>query len=190
MATKIQLEANRANARRSTGPKTPSGKARSSMNAVKHGLTAKQIIVPGETPEQFDKLRDGLIADFAPGTTIERELVDQLASLLLRRRRAPIAEAALLKRVMGPSIEEFLRLMTTEEFDQLEKRYREAFGLQGEPDLTDAVERQPAVGDREKGIPRRVEMLNVFARYETHITNEIIKTVKLIHFLQERRLNA
>jgi hypothetical protein len=52
------------------------------------------------------------------------------------------------------------------------------------------VERRPAEGDREQGIPRRVEMLNVFARYETHITNEIIKTVKLIHFLQERRLNA
>ena len=96
----------------------------------------------------------------------------------------------MLKRVMGPSIEEFLHLMTTEEIDQMEERCREALGLQGEPDLTDVVERQPAEGDREQGIPRRVEMLNVFARYETHITNEIIKTVKLIHFLQERRLNA
>ena len=190
MASKKQLAANRVNARRSTGPKSERGKARSRTNAITHGLTAKQVIVPGETPEQFEKLRRGLIADFAPGTTIERELVDQLAALLLRRRRAPIVEAALLKRVMGPSIEEFLHLMTTEEFDQLAKRYREALGLQGEPDLTDVVERQPAEGDRKQGIPRRVEMLNVFARYETHITNEIIKTVKLIHFLQERRLNA
>ena len=190
MASKKQLAANRANARRSTGPKSERGKARSRTNAITHGLTAKQVIVPGETPEQFEKLRRGLIADFAPGTTIERELVDQLAALLLRRRRAPIVEAALLKRGMGPSIEEFLDLMTTEEIEQIIKRHREALGLQGEPDLTDVVERQPAEGDRKQGIPRRVEMLNVFARYETHITNEIIKTVKLIHFLQERRLNA
>jgi hypothetical protein len=33
-------------------------------------------------------------------------------------------------------------------------------------------------------------MLNVFARYETHITNEIVKTVKLIHILQERRIDT
>ncbi len=41
-----------------------------------HGLTAKQIIVPGETPEQFESLREGLIADFALVTTLEFELAD------------------------------------------------------------------------------------------------------------------
>ena len=50
----------------------------------------------------------------------------------------------------------------------------------------DVVECQDKDIDRETSIPRRVEMLNVFARYEAHITNEIIKTVRLIHFLPER----
>ena len=52
------------------------------MNAVTHGLSAKQIIIPGEKPEQFYKLRDGLIADFAPRSTIERELIRRSSRVL------------------------------------------------------------------------------------------------------------
>ena len=89
ISTYKQRAANRANAQKSTGPKSKSGKSVSRANAYQHGLTAKQIVVPGETPEQFEKLREGLVADFAPGTTIEFELIDHLAALLLRRRRPP-----------------------------------------------------------------------------------------------------
>ena len=71
------------------------------MNAVTHGLTATEIVVPGEEPEQFDRLREGLNADFAPGGTIERKLVDVLAGLLWRQQRLPIVEAELLKKLMG-----------------------------------------------------------------------------------------
>jgi hypothetical protein len=56
MATELQLEANRPNYVRSTGPKTPSGKVRSSMNVCKHGLTAQTIIIGDEDPAQFDAL--------------------------------------------------------------------------------------------------------------------------------------
>jgi hypothetical protein len=121
MASQRQLEANRANARRSTGPKSQRGKARSRRNALTHGLTATQILVPGEKPEQLDRLREGLHADFAPGSTIERELVDQLALLLLRRRRVPVVEAALLKRLMERSDPSDLSYLTDEELNQFEK---------------------------------------------------------------------
>jgi hypothetical protein len=190
MTSQKQLEANRANARLSTGPRSDSGKKHSSMNAITHGLTAKQVIVPGEKPEQFDRLREGLIADFAPGTTIEHELVEQLAASLLCRRRVPIVEAALLKDLMGRSLGDALHLLTEEELDLLEKMSRHVLGFLREGDLSDVVDKQSADGDREKGIPRRVEMLTVFARYESSKMNEIIKTVKLIHYLQERRLDA
>ena len=45
MASSRQIAANRANAKRSTGPKTEQGKARSRMNAWKHGLTAEDIVI-------------------------------------------------------------------------------------------------------------------------------------------------
>ena len=48
--------ANRANAKRSTGPKTAAGKALSRMNACKHGLTAHNTVIRDEDPNKFDSL--------------------------------------------------------------------------------------------------------------------------------------
>jgi hypothetical protein len=53
MSSQQRLEANRANAKRSTGPKIELGKARSKMNAVRHGLSAQAIVIEGEDPRQF-----------------------------------------------------------------------------------------------------------------------------------------
>ena len=187
MTSVKQLTANQANAQRSTGPKTARGKKRSRANALKHGLTAKQIIVQGETPEQFEELRQGLVADFAPGTTIELELIDHLAALLLRRRRPRVVEAAVLKKLIDPLFEETLHDLTVEELKQLEKIQKKMLKSRG-IDLSELAEHQPEAGRREAGLPRRIEMLTVFARYETHITQEIVKTVRLLLSLQERRM--
>ena len=77
MASKRQLEANRSNARRSTGPQTPSGKSRSRMNALKHGLSAKSIVIGDERPEEFEALRDAvsrITAQAQPSQTSGRAL--------------------------------------------------------------------------------------------------------------------
>ena len=92
-----RLEANRLNAKRSTGPKTPSGKARSSMNARKHGLTGKSIVIGDEDPKEFDAFRAALEHDLQPSTALESALVDRLAGLLWRLRRVPAIEAAIVK---------------------------------------------------------------------------------------------
>ena len=97
MTSQRQFEANRANAKRSTGPRTSDGKARSRMNAVKHGLTAKYIVIGDEDPDEFEALRADLESDFQPSTRLEYELVDRLAGLLWRLRRVPGVEAALVK---------------------------------------------------------------------------------------------
>ena len=60
MTTSKQLVANRANSKKSTGPKTAAGKARSRMNACRHGLTAEDIVAPCESPERFEALRAAL----------------------------------------------------------------------------------------------------------------------------------
>src|SRR5262245_44126054 len=97
MATERQLEADRANSVRSTGPKSLLGKARSSMNACKHGLTAQTVIIEDEDPAQFDALRKGLEEEFEPRSLMERELVERLAGITWRIRRIPKFEAALIE---------------------------------------------------------------------------------------------
>ena len=57
MSTESQQTANETNAQKSTGPKSVEGKAKSAMNALKHGLKSKQIILPNENPLEFDQLR-------------------------------------------------------------------------------------------------------------------------------------
>ena len=57
MASNKQHEANRANAKNSTGPRTQKGKARSRLNSRKHGLAAKTLIIVGEHADDFDELR-------------------------------------------------------------------------------------------------------------------------------------
>ena len=98
MATDKPLEANRANAKRSTGPRSQGGKARSALNSTKHGLTSSEIVIGAEDPQEFDELRQGLVEDFCPQTTIERELVNRLAGYLWQLRRVPRLEAALMRK--------------------------------------------------------------------------------------------
>jgi hypothetical protein len=76
--SEARLVANRANALKSTGPKTPEGKARSSMNAWKHGLTAKSVVLTHEYEEDFNRLAFAYRSHFLPATELELHLVDQL----------------------------------------------------------------------------------------------------------------
>ena len=96
MATERQIAANRLNAQRCTGPKTPEGKAAASRNAVTHGLTSYSGLLPGEKLEDFSDLRARVLAELAPDSAIEIELAERIASLLWRLRRVPAFEAALL----------------------------------------------------------------------------------------------
>jgi hypothetical protein len=97
MATLSQIEANRRNAFRSTGPKTEAGKRRSRRNAVRHGLTAETVIEVLEDPEDYKAFELSVTADFDAQTAVERELVLRLASLLWRLRRATAIETGLLQ---------------------------------------------------------------------------------------------
>ena len=84
---------NRANAERSTGPRTPEGKARSARNSFKHGLYSQQLIIEGEDPAEFDQLRATLRAEHQPLHSTEEILVDELAQHFWRMRRFRALEA-------------------------------------------------------------------------------------------------
>jgi hypothetical protein len=92
-----QIDSNRRNALRSTGPQTEAGKQRSSKNAVRHGLTAETVIEPFEDPEDYKAFEQAITADYDAETAVERELVLRLASLLWRLRRSTLIETGLLQ---------------------------------------------------------------------------------------------
>jgi hypothetical protein len=78
MPTLSQIEANRRNAQLSTGPRTPEGKAASSMNALKSGIDAESNIIPGEDAAALTALTERLYQDCQPQTVIESLLVDDI----------------------------------------------------------------------------------------------------------------
>src|SRR3954464_8256516 len=88
MTTYRQMEANRRNALRSTGPTSPEGKQRSRCNAVRHGLTAETVICALEDIEDYKAFEAAITADYDAQSAVERELVLRLASVLWRLRRA------------------------------------------------------------------------------------------------------
>jgi hypothetical protein len=101
-----QIEANRRNARKSTGPVTAEGKERSRCNAVRHGLTAETVISALEDAADYKAFEAAVTADYDAQTAVERELVLRLASLLWRLRRATTMETGLLD-IQAEHIREF-----------------------------------------------------------------------------------
>src|SRR5215831_2129196 len=92
-----QLEANRRNASKSTGPTTEQGKPRSRCNAVRHGLTAETVIGALEDADDYRAFEATIIDDYDARSAVERELVLRLASLLWRLRCAVTMETGLFE---------------------------------------------------------------------------------------------
>jgi len=87
--TKKRLAANRKNALKSTGPRTPEGKRRASMNALKHGLRSVSLAVPIlENPKDWEAHHDLVVRDLSPVGYLETVLSERMAALLWRLGRA------------------------------------------------------------------------------------------------------
>jgi len=99
MSSLKQIEANRRNALKSTGPTTPEGKERSRRNALRHGLTAETVIAALEDAEDYQAFEAAVTADYDAESAVERELVLRLASVLWRLRRATGIETAIFESV-------------------------------------------------------------------------------------------
>ncbi|MHC5083568.1 MAG: hypothetical protein ACYTET_06480 [Planctomycetota bacterium] len=97
MISEKQLQANRQNALRSTGPKTDEGKAASSANALKHGLRSQQVVISGEDARQYEQFRQDLAEQLEPAGVLEGCLVDKIASALWKLNRTERMEAEILR---------------------------------------------------------------------------------------------
>jgi hypothetical protein len=138
-----QIEANRRNALKSTGPKTEAGKQQSRCNAVRHGLTAETVIGALEDAEDYQAFEGTIIADYDAQSAVERELVLRLASLLWRLRRATMMETGLFG-IQAEHLHDYRKAR------QLLPHSREVMhAVRGEPERHDA----PVVSPNGKGNP-------------------------------------
>ena len=107
MATPKQIEANRLNALKSTGPKTPDGRARTSLNAVRHGLTAQTVVLTKEDPAAYVAIREALMDAYNPVGAAELMLVNQLAAAYWRTIRSRRIEKAILDQAPDEILDTF-----------------------------------------------------------------------------------
>jgi len=87
MTTKAQIQANRRNAERSTGPRTAAGKAVVAHNAVQHGLLGEQVVVEGEDRARYVRHRDEMLRALGPIEEVEITLAERLIGLSWRLQR-------------------------------------------------------------------------------------------------------
>jgi hypothetical protein len=170
----------------STGPRTPEGKAASSMNALKHGLTAKTALIPGEDPEEFRDFVWSMVQDLAPRGPVQAELAQRIAVLMWKRRRLAGAEeqalADLQARYAAKSARRLRELEeqaeTEEDFEELERENaeEEANGERWDANqmLADQFGFKPGALDR-------------LARYEQRLSQQIDSTIRLLVKLQNRQ---
>jgi hypothetical protein len=88
MASEAQIQANRSNAQKSTGPRTAEGKAVVGQNAVKHGLCARQAVIAGEDLGEYEFYRDQMLGELAPEGAMESVLAQRAVGLAWRLQRA------------------------------------------------------------------------------------------------------
>ncbi len=102
MTTTRQAEANRLNAMKSTGPRTPAGKAVVALNGMKHGLLSRESLVKGESKADLVDFGKRLQAQLAPVGELELLLADRIVSTAWRLRRLVAVETMLFDREDKP----------------------------------------------------------------------------------------
>ena len=168
MPTNAQIKANRKNAKKSTGPRTEEGKSRVAKNALKHGLLARDTVLPGEDPADFDRQLSALEADIQPANSLEFELVRQIADAQWRMRRLTRLETG------------FLAAAVDDQRRHLEKRRPDELrpGYDGETLLLGS-----AMLDRTQAFVH-------LARYDGHLSRRFFRAVKQLRDLRRDEREA
>lgn len=104
MATKEQIAANRKNAKKSTGPKSIPGKAKTKLNGLKHGLRAHQVVLPTEDPAAFQAHLDAWFDDWQPPTMARAQLVEDAAVAAWRKKRCVRVESQRLSQRVNETL--------------------------------------------------------------------------------------
>jgi len=101
MATQAQIRANQQNARRSTGPRTATGKFTASRNAIRHGFRSQTTLIPGEDIEEYEILLAELEEAYQPINLTQTRCIREMADADWRLRRVRLWEEVQLRKAMG-----------------------------------------------------------------------------------------
>jgi hypothetical protein len=171
MASTAQIQANRSNAQKSTGPRTAEGKAVAAQNAVKHGLLAQEVVVKGEDPGEFEFYRDQMLEELAPAGQMESMLAHRIVGLSWRLRRAERLQAAAFDKLEDPSEPPEL-VLSPEQASRL-------LAVMAEADVRfpDPVAAGPAVGRRAVQDFVQERILDRLLVYERRIESSLYRTM-------------
>ena len=197
-----QIEANRRNARLSTGPVTEEGKRKSRQNALRHGLTAETVIDALEDADDYAAFELAVTADYDAQSVVERELVLRLASLLWRLRRATSIESGLFK-IQAKHLLQFRERRQAQEDRQkiIEAMYRNAVATendvrQDEAELatgvkTDSVSSRADQDDLTRSFVRLSNLasypLDRLSRYEATLWRQACQILFTLQCLDRRK---
>src|SRR5215210_6475950 len=204
MTSEKKAEANRRNALKSTGPKTPEGKDAVRLNALKHGLLSQEILLPGEDEEALMELGERLRDELQPVGELEGMLVDRIIAAYWRLRRLGRVEAGIFAWELYGELalrahqearsyerqesvnDDFLSaiLPTTKITD--EKKHRDALSkakdMESMRDAETATLGKTFIRDSEK-----VNAFSKLSRYETAIERSLYKALHELQRLQAGR---
>jgi hypothetical protein len=194
-----QKAANQANARHSTGPKTPEGKAAVRLNARWLGLLARDVVLPGEDAASFEDLWNQVRANFSPIGPIEELLVDRVVNATWRLRRLERAETLLFhSRMNGLKADRLAIQVRSYEYTIAD------FALP--PTITDkaahteaseALERAKYERDRDEVLLGRAidadakegDTFGKLARYERSLERSLFRALDELRRVQDKRRN-
>ncbi len=175
MSTEAQIIANRRNAQKSTGPRSPEGKSIVSQNALKHGLSAARDIISSESQAEFDLYRDQFLTELAPNSPMESMLAERIVNLSWRLIRVCIIQNQTIDALIAPDTSNPLTRLTK----SLLSRVRDQSQAPPPESASDLTLGRLAVKDFSN-----TRILERLLMYERRIENSLYKTI-----LELQRLN-
>jgi hypothetical protein len=169
LTTEKQKAANRRNAKKSTGPKTSSGKKRSSQNAISHGVLTDYVGQSPKEKKEFEALHKQIRRELKPKSQIEILLVERYVVNFWRERRLSFFEEKLLSKFRAEATYELLNSDDP------------SYNLKEPVELT---------ADLGPFTETPIEKQLLIARYQTMLNNQSRLILKELRDEQSRRLNS
>jgi hypothetical protein len=200
MTSEKQTQANRRNVLKSTGPKTPEGKAVVRLNATKHGLLSREVLLPGEDEQALRELNENLRAELQPVGELENLLVDRIIAAHWRLRRLGRVEAGifawqlygeLLERAQGEA--KTYERSTHDDF--LENQFGPPIRITDEQKHQEALSKAQEIKAKQdaetatlgRTFIRDADKANAFSKLSRYATTIERSLYKALHELQRRQ---
>jgi len=192
MTSERRIEANRRNALLSTGPRTEAGKAIVARNAMVHGLRAQQVLIDGESTEEFTEFREAMAEYYEPAGVLECELVENVVVALWRLKRAARIEVEILEHFSQPERAKadklpfvmIIRKTYTGSPVEIDEPQEQP---ETKPEPEPVIPNRKTLGEAVKAALEGTGVLSKFIRYEAHIDKMLFASIRELERVQEKR---